>query len=468
MSSSAVARSPADSPDAKAWLNHAARTRRKINAAWWIQAFSPLAVGIGVAAFAVVFYLRSQGQAIVPWQAVAAIAGAAAMAALAAFLWAARRFYSTPECLARIEYSMRLNNALTAAAHGVAPWPPAQPATAIKDGFLWRWQWILVPAILAVACLALAFLIPVRAPDSVDPTPIPPPLATQQAEKLIQELKNEKLTRKEDLDKFQKAIDDLKSKPGQEWYSHSSLEAADTVRESLKQSVADLGQNMKKAAEGLKKMDALGDAATEAQRQEAAEQFSKALKGLETGGLQPNKELMEKLQKIDPKDLARQMNPEQLQALQNQLQNNAQKCKDCAGQGQSGGSEMGSDEENLRKMLSDSGNGPGGEGEQEEQENQADLGGGSPERGPGEAPLALTKKQSETNSSKVERPETRDYSRAAPGDLLGTADGEHTVDKTDRGPQEAGAISNTGEGGDALWRENLLPSEKRLLKRYFK
>jgi hypothetical protein len=63
--------------------------------------------------------------------------------------------------------------------------------------------------------------------------------------------------------------------------------------------------------------------------------------------------------------------------------------------------------------------------------------------------------------------ETKDLSRAAPGDLLELQDGEHDVDRSGSKITQGGNTEATGKGGDRVWRESLNPDEQRVLKRFF-
>ena len=48
-------------------------------------------------------------------------------------------------------------------------------------------------------------------------------------------------------------------------------------------------------------------------------------------------------------------------------------------------------------------------------------------------------------------------------------DGKHDVDKSAyQGSKQGGAIQNAGDGGSAVWQNSLMPSEREVLKRYFK
>ena len=61
-----------------------------------------------------------------------------------------------------------------------------------------------------------------------------------------------------------------------------------------------------------------------------------------------------------------------------------------------------------------------------------------------------------------------DISRALPRELVKIGTGSHNVDKAKVGPRDAGTVKSTGSGGEAVWRDALLPKEKSALKRYFK
>ena len=111
-----------------------------------------------------------------------------------------------------------------------------------------------------------------------------------------------------------------------------------------------------------------------------------------------------------------------------------------------------------------------GEGEDgEESKNQdAGKGDGDIQRGPGTVPLGMQEKESQLDTNNPVRPENTNFADALPGDNLGTQDGEHEVDQSPVGPSQGGDVRATGEGGDAVWRESLMPDEKRVLREYFK
>lgn len=74
----------------------------------------------------------------------------------------------------------------------------------------------------------------------------------------------------------------------------------------------------------------------------------------------------------------------------------------------------------------------------------------------------------DVDTGKMEGIESEDLSRTLPGDLLEVIDGEHEVEREDIGVREGGGISDGGKGGDRVWRDALLPEEKKALKEFFK
>jgi hypothetical protein len=79
----------------------------------------------------------------------------------------------------------------------------------------------------------------------------------------------------------------------------------------------------------------------------------------------------------------------------------------------------------------------------------------------------LSSEPSDLKTNKPESLDSEDLKRTRPGDVIGTADTEHQLDKTPAGPQDAGAINGGGRGGDSVWRDSLLPAEKAVLRKYF-
>jgi len=193
---------------------------------------------------------------------------------------------------------------------------------------------------------------------------------------------------------------------------------------------------------------------TEETKDQLLKEYGEAMKNLSLGQLPLDSKLMEALKGIDPSQLKNmsQLSKEQMNQLREQMKKGAEALKK-SGFGK-GGELPGLDEGDMIAYLMQK-NGKGKPGR------------GGITRGPGEAPITLGEPNDlRTNNLKpVYNP---DLTRAAPGGVIGVGQTEHDIDKSKRGPQQAGAVKSTGQGGDTIWKESLLPSEKKLLKRYFK
>lgn len=103
-----------------------------------------------------------------------------------------------------------------------------------------------------------------------------------------------------------------------------------------------------------------------------------------------------------------------------------------------------------------------GEGEGEE------GGRGGINRGPGHAPHPLGRTHKDTGAGKYEGLKSDDLRNALPGDLLETSDAQHDVNQSKVGPTAGGSTTGKGKGGERVWKNSLLPNEKKALKKFFK
>ncbi len=187
-----------------------------------------------------------------------------------------------------------------------------------------------------------------------------------------------------------------------------------------------------------------------------------ALSGLQNSPLELDPALLKELALADPKNL-KSMSKEQLDQLREALKKGAG-----AGAGQGMGQEPGDGEgdgDALAKLLEQLENGSGeglGEGD------ESFPGQGGINRGPGSAPLTLSKEENAFGTEKNEGVSSQDMSRARLSTQLGLQNGKHDVDKTYDGPGEAGKAASAGQGGEQVWRETLTPEEKAVLKRVFR
>ncbi len=466
------------------WLAVARDFRLRINAGWWFQAFVPWFVGGGLLSFLGVFLWRSQGTPVPVWPTVGI--GFGLLLVLAAIAWqqAKRKFLTPEEALVRLEADLRLHCALTAAQTGVRSWPEVPRPLSPRALPTWNWRWFAFPKLVVGGFLVAAFLLPVTLPESRAKAEVPPPSSVEQTDKMLEELTREEAVRKQDLEKFQEQVDALKQKPTEEWYDHSNLEAADHLKSAVQSAAGGLSQNLGKAEQAINSLSQENSQQDEATRSQAASDLASSVQAMQQGAMQPNEELLKQLQGLDPEELKNGLTKEQADKLREQMQKAQAACKECEGQGQGQGEQGGGEgggqqkdgngqtlEEKLREQLKQGGkpqdDQASGQGENGEGNGKGQKGAGGVSRGPGTVDLDISDDPSELENGKLRKAQTTDVNNLKPGDLLGTSDGQHEVDKAPLGPMEGGA-SAAGDGGNATWRNELSPHEKQILERFFK
>ncbi|WP_035616012.1 hypothetical protein [Haloferula sp. BvORR071] len=478
-----------DTPSAEklrsAWTRQAAMVARKINLAWWIETLSVPLVTIGLVGACVLLLVRREVPDAQPWALWSGAGGAVALLAGITWLVARRRFEMPEQSMVRIEASMRMRNALSAARAGVAPWPELPPR--VDAGVDWAWQRVLVPPIAAITFLAAGLLIPVHARTTRVQDHPDQPQAWTNLETDLERLAQEDVIDETYIEEMKKKVEELRDQKEEDWFSHSSLEATDTLKKEHASQVEQMQRELGRAEKAMGNLEKMAAGMSPQEKDKLLNQFDQALKGLQNGALKPNSKLMDQLKGLDPKDLG-QMNPEQLQQLKDSMKKAAQACKDCQG-GEKGdgppgpgeGKGQGAGDEWNDELNDGQGNGQGdkegqgkegngsgdGEGDQNGPDGDGPGGKGGVNRGPGHSPGVLGKEKDKVDIGKLTGIESKDLSRALPGDLLQLQDGEYDVDKSAVGPRAGGAAGATGAGGDRVWKDSLDPAEQKALKKFF-
>lgn len=447
-----------------AWQAQARRVALQVNFAWWLQRFSaPLLVSALIATTSLL-WLRRQYPAFPTLQWLGILAGIVVVIALVT-LFIARRDFETPQqSMVRIEAAMRMRSGLSAALAGVAPWPDVP--VKVDAGLRWHWKRVLLPPLAAILLLGAGLLVPLHRLLPSTPTP-DQPQAWERTESELARLEEEKVIDQEYIEEVRKKIDDLRAQDPQEWFSHASMEATDNMRKEHRAETKRLEREMSQAAkalETLQKNPQLG----EKEKARLANEFDQAMEAMKNGAMKPNPALMEQLKNLDPQQLG-QLTPEQMQQLQQNLQKNAEQLQ---GEGQQG--EGGQGEEWLDELLADGshpgdkGKGQGqGQGEGEGEGEGDGPGKGGVSRGPGHDPNLLGKASQDLETGAVEGLKATDLSKARPGDLLELQDGKHDVDTSASKLSGGGDVSDTGKGGDRVWKDSLDPQEQKALKKFF-
>lgn len=91
---------------------------------------------------------------------------------------------------------------------------------------------------------------------------------------------------------------------------------------------------------------------------------------------------------------------------------------------------------------------------------------GSVGRGRSDAPLFFGDEK-DLGTDNVESVSGDNMERALPGEVLAVGQMEHDDDTPASVRQAGGELAREAQGGKAVWKDSLMPSEKSVLKRYF-
>lgn len=432
-------------PNQDHWQAQARQVARRVNLGWWLDALSAPLLIVAILTASGLLLMRREIPAIQQWKVIAAASAAVILPASACLAWACRKFEKPEQSLVRIEAAMRMNNSLTSATAGVTPWPI--PLKRVDAGLTWKWQRLLVPPMGALALLAGGMFIPISINPKNTPAAHEEPQAWKQLSSELDKLTKEEVVDEKYLEDTRKRLDELKAQEEEQWFSHSSLEATDSLKKSHRAETDRIERELGRAEKALSNIEKNAGAASQAEKSRIIDEFDQALQGLQNGAMKPNSKLLEQLKDLDLKDMAK-LNPEQLEQLRESLKKNQSAMKDGKDQGE------GEDwsEELLAGDDDKSGNGNGQ---------------GGVDRGPGHVPGVLGAEKDAVKTGQLTGLQAKDLSHATPGDLLELQDGEHDVDHSTSGISAGGSTEATGKGGERVWRDSLDPAEQRTLKRFF-
>jgi len=439
----------------KVWMYHARALSKKLNLAWWIELLNlPLAILALVFATSVLLarYFNTLPSPIIS---ISCIAFSLTLLGFICWKFSQRKFESADDSMVRIEEKMKLRNALSAAKVGVAPWPEVPPN--VSAGIDWYWKRTLLPSVFSIIIIICAFFIPIGSHAEVISNQ-PSPDSRDRLEQSLAELKEEEIVQEEYIEELEEQIDELKEQDPSEWFSHSSLEAVDNLTQNHEAAAKELQRNLKNAERTLQNLQKHGEKMNLKTKENLLDGFGKAVENPNTGAIKPNQELLDQLKQIDPKQLD-QLSEEQLNQLRQNMRQMADKLKQ---QNQQGGEGEGNDEAENEGDENGEGEGEG------DHEGKDDNGKGGITRGPGHAPNMLGNEAEKLKVSREERLKSLDLSNTLPGDLLETTDGVHDIEEIDAKSRDGGSTENTGTGGERVWKNSLLPEEKKAIKKFFK
>jgi hypothetical protein len=439
----------AGSAEARYWGGRARSVAFKVNSGWWLDRLILLVVSFLLLFAVAVLLMRTLGPR---WMAtpypMIALGTLVVVSMLASFLWSRSRFIGKSEGFARLDDRLGLRNRLTTAANDVGRWPGIPEEGQARSGApAWRWPLVLLPVLFSSLVLAVAWLVPLPEREAHAPAIVNEPESWGQMDDWVMTLEEEELIEPDSLEEIEEKIEELRKQPEEEWFSHASLEATDTLKDSLGRDIRELAGDMATLERDLEALRTFSTELTEEGKEMLMREFEEAMKNLAASGLEMNESLAKQLSQIDPSQLGEKtlsnLSQSDLESLQKQLQGA------CNALGSMEGLPSMESDPSLLTMQ------PGFR-----------PGMGGIERGRADAPLFFGD-EDDLGTNNIESVDNEDMSRAVLGDLIGIGETEHDDEEKAGGPQAGGAVSSGGKGGDAVWRESLVPSEKALLKRYF-
>lgn len=425
------------------WHQLARQTRRKINCGWCLHVCGTPLVVVSLVLLGPTLWARRVWPAQAPhWY--AWVASSAVVLILLASWWVARRrFVSVSAAMVRLESQLGLHNRLSSAACGICPWPPAPDRA--DDGIRWSFSNTLLPPLAAALFLAAALWVPVKA--RLQPSTPDEPAAWAATEADVRDLARQDAAAKDSLDETQQRVAELRAQDAGKWFSHASLEATDKMREAHVRSMAELQRQLTRAQESTSKLaDGAADLPAET-RAGLQDQFNQAVQGMQAGGMKPNKELLEQLRNIDPKQLG-QLDKEQIEKMMQGMKEKAEALGKCLGRELG---EAGEAHEDADAALAVGEEGPGK---------------GGVDRGPGTSPDVFGEQATNTEAQKPQFLDPGDLSRSLPGDVLDVTNSKHEVEMT-RPPLRTGGKADVQGGGGSTWQESLHPREQEAVKKFF-
>ena len=426
------------------WQAKARQVARRVNLAWCLETLSAPMVVLAIIGAMALLLVRRELPDVARWTLGVAVICSLGILIGACAAWARKSFERPEQSLVRIEAAMRLQCALSAAQAGVAPWPA--PIEKIDAGLSWQWPRIIVPQLGALVILAAGLLIPVPAKGTASLSGQEQPQVWKQLDAELDHLSEEQVVDEKYIEETRKKLEELESQAEEQWFSHPSLEATDSLKKAHRAEAARVARELGRVEKALAQLEEIAGSASVAEENRLLEELDQALQGLQTGAMKPNPALLEQLQQHDLHNLAN-LTPAQLAQLRESLQKNLKAMKRC---------ESGSEgEDGLNGVFACEG------------EGGSSPGTGGVDCGPGHDPNVLGNEKQSLETGALTGLQAEDLSNATPGDLLELQESEHDVNLDPSQTAAGGDTRAIGKGGDRVWKDSLDPDEQRTLKRFF-
>lgn len=424
------------------WRGKARQVALLVNGFWCLHVFMPLFVILNLIGAAVLLYLRSREMVLQPFW---SIYGVLVLCfTIVAYVRSRRRMFSHEDGLVRIDEFLGMHCRLPSASSGQVDWPEARPVTGMS--FYYRPGSLVFPFVLSLTFLLAGFWLPVKTLKASSPKLVPQePLAWSQVDSWIDALEETDMVQEQAVEQFNEKLENLRSQPSQSWYEQSSLEAGEALKDQSAHAIRSLFRNLQSTASALEALSRLGEEASPESLKQLQDRLQETISNLELGNLPLNRELVEQLKSSDSGNMPN-LTREQLDNLQQRMNSGMAPFA----------KELGLDPLKLQPMPMP----PGG---------ARPWGDGEIQRGPGPAPLAFNSESNLPEVTNLEGVSNTDLSRATFGDVQKVTLSSEEVETVEyEGLQNSASTEYTGQGGEAVWRNNLTPDEREILQDYFK
>lgn len=309
------------------WMRKARAVCHRVNWGWLFEKATPVLIIVGFLVTTAILILRTQ----IAEQSVAQFIGPILIGSglvllagvVGSWLLARKHFLGIEQGLVRLEAEFQLNNSLTAAFRGIADWP--EPGLARETyGLSWNLPRLAVPLLFVVMLVCGAVFVPI--PDlgaSTGDLRPNEPASWGQMEDWLDELEEENLIDEEVLEANRDKISALREQPEEEWFSHSSMEASDSLRESLGRDLQEAARDLQTLERDLAALEQYSGEMSGAARDMLMKEYDEALKNLGLNSTSLNQSLLDQMKGVDLQKLAQgqmnQLSREQLKQLQEQM-----------------------------------------------------------------------------------------------------------------------------------------------------
>lgn len=442
------------------WQRVQFNTKWKINLTLWGESFLPLFF-VTCAFSALLLYLFRRWDLNFMWL---SLVLPLSLLSAGYYAWRKQRqaFFTPRDTLAFLDDKLELNTQLSLAYSGLGDWPRERALPACVK---WRSPLpFLLWTFASLALIAISLSVPLPASSTTKSFTAPPP-ALEQIEEWVEALKEMKELDQEKLQNLEEQAQELLDRPREEMYSHSALEAADSLKDQMNREMQEFSENLKRF------QDALSTAPNEMNADSAgknAQALQNAMEAMDGKNLQLSKESMsgakgdqeqnqtggKKANNATSSQKFNQLSPEQKQKLQDA----AQRARD----------QLKALNESLKNNPSPSQGECGNCGQCEQCLGKGKKPGqGKPARGRGDAPLSLGDMSPEFPMEKQPLPTSPDADITL-GDKIGEESGIFEIKDEGKRDSSAGKVATPSKGGQATWDDQYSPAEKEALKNFFK